>query len=717
MNVEVLLELKIKNLDKTFTYHVPDYLKEKIKIGKRVLAPFGNQKLEGFILKINNEEITYDLKDIIDVIDEDVILNEELLEIGKYISKKTLCTLISCYQTMLPKALKAQNKTKINKRYVTYLKLNEIPKNIKSEKQKQILDLLKDGKKLKTECIKISPSSVKTLLQNNVIHEIKEEEYRLQEETVLKTNKIKLSQEQQNVVDEVLKTKNKFVPYLLHGVTGSGKTEVYMTIIEDIIKSKNVIVLVPEISLTPQFIEKFQNRFGNKIAILHSALSDGERYDEWRKIKKNKVNIVIGARSSVFAPVKNLGLVIIDEEHSQTYKQENNPKYNAIDVALFRAKKNNCPIVLGSATPSIESYTRAKTNVYKLLELKTRVNASLPIVKLVDMKEEIKSGNRVLSNILIEKINERINKNEQVILLLNRRGYTTIATCKNCGYAHNCPNCDIPLIYHKSSNTMRCHYCGYGDKKLENCPICKSKDIIDYGMGTEKLEQIVNETFKNAKTLRMDIDTTSKKGSHKKLIDLFKSGEYNILIGTQMIAKGLDFANVTLVGVINADSTLNIPDFRSGERTFQLLNQVSGRAGRGLLKGEVIIQGFNINNYSIVCASTHNYLSFYEQEMSIRKKLNYPPFCNISKIEVKGKNYEQVYEEATKISKYLSSSKAIILGPSSASMPKINNIYQVQIILKYKNTKDILENLKFIVDKYKSNKNVNIDVDINCLKI
>jgi len=717
MNVEVLLELKIKNLDKTFTYHVPDYLKEKIKIGKRVLAPFGNQKLEGFILKINNEEITYDLKDIIDVIDEDVILNEELLEIGKYISKKTLCTLISCYQTMLPKALKAQNKTKINKRYVTYLKLNEIPKNIKSEKQKQILDLLKEGKKLKTECIKISPSSVKTLLQNNVIHEIKEEEYRLQEETVLKTNKIKLSQEQQNVVDEVLKTKNKFVPYLLHGVTGSGKTEVYMTIIEDIIKSKNVIVLVPEISLTPQFIEKFQNRFGNKIAILHSALSDGERYDEWRKIKKNKVNIVIGARSAVFAPVKNLGLVIIDEEHSQTYKQENNPKYNAIDVALFRAKKNNCSIVLGSATPSIESYTRAKTNVYKLLELKTRVNASLPIVKLVDMKEEIKSGNRVLSNILIEKINERINKNEQVILLLNRRGYTTIATCKNCGYVHNCPNCDIPLIYHKSSNTMRCHYCGYGDKKLENCPICKSKDIIDYGMGTEKLEQIVNETFKNAKTLRMDIDTTSKKGSHKKLIDLFKSGEYNILIGTQMIAKGLDFANVTLVGVINADSTLNIPDFRSGERTFQLLNQVSGRAGRGLLKGEVIIQGFNINNYSIVCASTHNYLSFYEQEMSIRKKLNYPPFCNISKIEVKGKNYEQVYEEATKISKYLSSSKAIILGPSSASMPKINNIYQVQIILKYKNTKDILENLKFIVDKYKSNKNVNIDVDINCLKI
>ena len=264
---------------------------------------------------------------------------------------------------------------------------------------------------------------------------------------------------------------------------------------------------------------------------------------------------------------------------------------------------------------------------------------------------------------------------------------------------------------------MRCHYCGYGDKKLENCPICKSKDIIDYGMGTEKLEQIVNETFKNAKTLRMDIDTTSKKGSHKKLIDLFKSGEYNILIGTQMIAKGLDFANVTLVGVINADSTLNIPDFRSGERTFQLLNQVSGRAGRGLLKGEVIIQGFNINNYSIVCASTHNYLSFYEQEMNIRRKLNYPPFCNISKIEVKGKNYEQVYEEATKISKYLSSSKAIILGPSSASMPKINNIYQVQIILKYKNTKDILENLKFIVDKYKSNKNVNIDVDINCLKI
>lgn len=722
MKVEVLLELQAKNIDKTFTYLVPKEKEKDIIIGKRVLVPFGKKKLEGFILNITNKKVDYNLKNIIEVIDEDVVLNQELLDIGKYISKKTLCNLITCYQTMLPKALKAKSNVNINKKYISYLVLNENNiDNIRSEKQKQIIELLKKGKTLKSKCTKISSSSVKTLLEKNIILEIKEEEYRLIQSEKSLYNKIKLTEEQSKAVSQVLENKNRFVPYLLHGVTGSGKTEVYMEIIQEIIKNKNVIVLVPEISLTPQFIEKFKNRFGNKIAVLHSALSDGERYDEWRKIRNNEVNIVIGARSAIFAPLNNVGLIVIDEEHSQTYKQENNPKYNAIDVAIYRAKKNNCPIVLGSATPSIESYTRAKTNIYKLLELKTRVNASLPVVKLVDMKDEIKKGNKILSDILIEKINDRINKKEQVILLLNRRGYTTITTCKNCGFVYNCPKCDIPLIYHKSSNTVRCHYCGYGDKKIDICPKCGSKDITDYGLGTEKLEQIIKETFNDAKTLRMDIDTTSKKGSHKKLIDEFKNENHNILIGTQMISKGLDFPKVTLVGVINADSTLNIPDFRSGERTFQLLNQVSGRAGRSNLKGEVIIQGFNINNYSIVCASNHDYKTFYEEEMKIRKKLNYPPFCNISKIEIKGKNYDEVFNEASKISKYLNDNKTddsiIILGPSACNIPKINDIYQVQIILKYKNTSHILEILSFILNKYKENKKINVDLDINSLKI
>ncbi len=722
MKVEVLLELKVKNIDKTFTYSVPKNMEKDIKIGKRVLVPFGNKKLEGFILNVTNKNIEYDIKDIIDIIDEEVVLNDELLEIGKYISKKTLCNLITCYQTMLPKALKAKNGTIVNKKYITYLVLNEDYENIKSEKQKQIIQLLKPGKKLKSECVKISASSVKTLIDKNIIKELKEEEYRLKEDVNAEKNKVTLTEEQNKVVNEVLKNKNKFVPYLLHGITGSGKTEVYMEIIENIIKTKNVIVLVPEISLTPQFIEKFRNRFGNKIAVLHSALSDGERYDEWRKIRNNDVNIVIGARSAIFAPINNLGLIIIDEEHSQTYKQENNPRYNAIDVALFRAKKNNCSIILGSATPSIESYTRAKMGIYKLLELKNRVNATLPSVKLIDMKDEIKKGFKILSSDLIEKINDRLNKQEQVILLLNRRGYTTISTCKNCGYVHTCPKCDIPLIYHKSSNTMRCHYCGYGDKKLDRCPNCKSEDIMDYGMGTEKLEKIVNETFENVKTIRMDIDTTSKKGAHKKIIDDFKNKKYDILIGTQMISKGLDFENVTLVGVINADSTLNIPDFRSGERTFQLLNQVSGRAGRGNKNGEVIIQGFNINNYSIVFSSKHDYIGFYNEEMKIRKKLNYPPFCNISKIEVKSKDYKKVFDEAEKIKEYLKEVKKkdrsiIVLGPTASAIPKINEIYQVQIILKYKDTSYILDALKFIVDKYKQNKNVNVSLDINSLRV
>ena len=717
MKVEVLLELKAKNIDKTFTYQVPLNLINQIEIGKRVLVPFGNQKLEGFILNITDEEVGYELKNIIEVIDETSVLTPEMLEIGKYVSKKTLSNLINCYQTMLPKALKAKNGVLINKKYISYLYLVK-EENVKSDFQNQIINLLKEGPQLKSKCNEISTYAVKTLINKNIIEEIKEEEYRLKDETILKYKKLQLTNNQQVIVNEVIDNQKKFIPYLLHGVTGSGKTEVYMNIIENVIHNKQVIVLVPEISLTPQLIDKFKSRFGNNIAVLHSGLNDGERYDEWRKIKNNEVKIIIGARSAVFAPTTNLGLVIIDEEHSQTYKQENNPKYNAIDVALFRCKKNNCPIILGSATPSIESYTRAKQNVYKLLELKTRVNTTMPNVKLIDMKNEIKQGNRILSSILIDKINDRLNKNEQIILLLNRRGYSTITTCKKCGYVQNCPKCDIPLTYHKSSNTMRCHYCGYGTSKLIKCPNCQNTDIMDYGMGTEKLEQIINQIFPNTKTIRMDIDTTSKKGAHKKIVDEFKQEKYNILIGTQMIAKGLDFPKVTLVGVINADATLNIPDFRSGERTFQLLSQVSGRAGRCQLEGEVIIQGFNIDNYSIVCASKHDYIGFYNKEINIRKSLNYPPFCNITKIEIKGSNYEEIFKESTKIVDYLKTAKSlIILGPSSSNLPKINNIYQVQIIIKYKDTAYLLEYLTFIIEKYKINKKINVDIDINCMKV
>jgi len=724
MYIDVLVELKAKKLDKTFTYNVPSILLDKIEVGKRVLVPFGKQRLEGFILSINNNDnFDYEVKDILGVIDEDVIINEEMLGLGKYIQKKTLCTLISAYQTMLPSALKAKRDFVVNKKYESYLTIinDDIVNNIKSDKQRIIYDLVSSSEfVLKKDCTNISNYVVKSFIEKGFIKEVKREVYRTNFDDIKEESNIVLNDEQQYAVSTVT-SGSGFCPYLLHGVTGSGKTEVYMHIIDYYLKlGKEAIVLVPEISLTPQMVLNFRKRFGSNIAILHSRLNDGEKYDEYRKILKGEVSIVIGARSAVFAPFTNLGVIIIDEEHSSTYKQDNTPKYNAIDVAIYRAKKHNCGVVLGSATPSIESYTRCKSGVYKLIELKNRVNKNLPSVKLIDMKDEIKKGNRVFSSELINDINDRLNNNEQVILLLNRRGFSTISSCNNCGFVHKCPNCDIPLVYHKSSNTMRCHYCGYGSSRLISCPECSNKNMLDFGMGTEKLEELVNSTFIGAKVVRMDIDTTTKKGSHEKIINDFKDQKYNILIGTQMIAKGLDFPLVTLVGVINGDASLAIPDFRSGERTYQLLNQVAGRAGRSSIPGKVIIQGFNIDHYSIVMASNHDYIGFYDEEMRIRKMLKYPPYYNLCSIKIKSKYEKNAFEEGNKIVSYLKSnldSSNIILGPSNSNMLKINNIYNIQIIIKYKKTNILIDRLNFISMKYIDNKDIVIDIDLNPYKI
>lgn len=721
MVAEVLVELKAKNIDQTFTYLIND---KKVNIGCRVLVPFGNQKLEGFVLNIKENEITdYKLKEIISVIDEEPVLNEELLELGKYISKKTLSKLISSYQTMLPSALKAKNKLNINKKYVSYLYLNiskeEALKNIKNDKQKEIINLI-DTKLLKSIATKISVSCVNTLIKNNIVKEIKEEQYRLDNKTLKDNNIPILTEEQKNVVDKISKSLNEFEPFLIHGVTGSGKTEVYMHIVSKVIKNnKTAIILVPEISLTPQLVDTFRRRFGSDIAILHSRLSMGEKYDEWRKIERNEIKIVIGARSAIFAPLTNIGLIVIDEEHSDTYKQENDPRYNAKDIALWRCRYHKCPLILGSATPQIESYTRCMTNDYTLCELKNRVNHNLPIVTLIDMKDEMKKGNRILSEMLRKKIEEKLTKNEQVILLLNRRGYTTITTCKNCGFVYKCPYCDIPLTYHKSSNTYRCHYCGYGNRVIYTCPNCQSKDLGSTGIGTEKLEQYISENINNSKAIRMDVDTTSKKGSLEKIINDFRCEKYNILIGTQMIAKGLDFPKVTLVGVVNGDASLNIPNFRSSERTFQLLNQVAGRAGRADLKGEVIIQGYNIDHYSIVYASKHDYQSFYNQELKFRKILKYSPYYNLCSIKIKSKEYVDAFNNGEKIVNYLKQQNlndVIILGPSTGTMPKINNIYIVSIIIKYKKTETIYESLKYIKKIYKTSK-VNVDIDLNPIRM
>lgn len=725
MVCECLVELEHVFIDKTFTYKINKEQLPLLKVGMRVVVPFGKQTLEGFVLKIyENKDVSLEnkLKEIISIVDTYPILNEELLTLGKYISKTTLCSLMTSYQAMLPKALKAKKKVNMTPKYDTYICINygmynnDIKFNASQEK---ILELLKENKKVKKEVLnKISVSSVNTLLKKNILLEEKEENYRY---NLINEEKIKfnLNEEQQKVYKEIFNFINTNETFLLYGVTGSGKTNVYMKVIEDVIKNnKTAILLVPEISLTPQIIKRFTSYFSN-IAVLHSGLSDGEKYDEWRKINEGKVNIVIGARSAIFAPLKNIGVIIIDEEHSQTYKQENNPRYNAIDIAKERCKYHNCPLILGSATPSLESFARAKKNVYKLLELKNRYNNNtMPKVEIIDMNKEFKKASGYFSNALIDQIKETLERKEQVILFLNRRGYSSFLTCSSCGYVEKCPNCDISLTYHKSSNMLRCHYCGYATKRKKLCPKCQ-EEFKDYGIGTEKVEEELKSLIKDAKIIRMDVDTTTTKNAHGKIINSFLEEKYNILVGTQMIAKGLDFPNVTLVGVLNADIGLNFPDFRSSETTFSLLNQVLGRSGRGNKEGKVLIQTFNPEHYAIAYTKNHDYLGFYNEEMKIRKILKYPPYYYICSIKIISKDYNLASKSSYDVVNYLKQNikNEIILGPSVCNVFKLNNNYRFQIIIKYKDVNNILEYLTNIEHHYFNKKDIKVEIDFNPLKL
>ncbi len=727
MYAKVIIEIGVKNVDKMFTYIVSDNMKEDIKVGCRVKVKFGSMLLEGFVLELTNaiDKVDYELKEIIELVDKIPILNKEMLELGKKIQEITLCSLISAYQVMLPKALKASIKTNINTKLIRYavsnrkdMELITYIENTKYEKQREFLKKLIVEKKIRIDKLE---SYLNTLEKNGLIKFIYEEDYRYKFNTNNSDNRVILNSEQEVCVNRVVNSFGISKTFLLYGVTGSGKTEVYMNIIEKVInKGMSAIMLVPEISLTPQIVERFTLRFGDNIAILHSGLSDAEKYDEYRKITMGKVRIVVGARSAIFAPLTNIGVIIIDEEHTATYKQENHPRYHARDIAILRSKYHNCPIVLGSATPSLESFARAMNKNYELLVMKKRANNMLlPDVHIVDMKEEIKRGNYTFSKLLIDKINEKISKGEQVILLLNRRGYSPLIKCSKCGEVEKCPNCDISLTYHKSSDSLRCHYCNYTKKCPSKCMKCGSADIKGIGLGTEKLEQEIMDKFK-ARVIRMDADTTSRKGMHEKIIKEFGEGKYDILLGTQMIAKGLDFPKVTLVGVINADMSLCVPDFRSSERTFQLLSQVSGRAGRGKYPGEVIIQTFNPNHYSIRYAKNHDYLNFYKEEMAIRKQLNYSPYYFITLVRISCKDYEEGFKHANKIKDYLEknlSSDTILLGPTMASMFKINNIYNYQCIIKYKKDLKLKDTLINIDNIYKTNNKVNVEIDVDPIRL
>lgn len=727
MYAEVLIEYPTKKIDKFFTYKIPQELIGFVKVGMKVKVPFNTSVINGFVMNVSDTfESDYELKTIISVIDREVVLNEELMSLGKKISSDTLCPLISAYQTMFPSSLKIKDKTTDYNSYVTYLALAKEKAEIedylihaKPSKQVELLSALLD----KDKVLKKDYSSyvVKALKDKEFIKEEKEQVYRINESEIANVKKYPLNEEQLHAYN-VIKSIKESTTILLEGVTGSGKTEVYLNLIQDVINSgKTAIVLVPEISLTTQIVKRFYNWFGNDVAIFHSALSDGEKYDEYLKVIRGETKIVVGTRSAIFTPLKNIGIIIIDEEHSDTYKQENSPRYNAIEVAKFRSEFHKCPLVLGSATPTLESKARALKGVYQHLLLTKRAGDSiLPTVEIVDMTEEIKKKKFILSTVLEDKIKEKLAKNEQIVILLNRRGYSTTITCSYCGYTYKCPNCDITLTFHKSSNNLRCHYCGYTLIKEEKCPSCGEEALNYLGLGTEKVENYLKETFKEAKIIRMDQDTTIKKGAHEKIINAFKNREYDILLGTQMISKGLDFPYVTLVGILNADSTLNIPDFRSNERTFSLLYQASGRAGRSNLKGEVIIQTFNPDNYVLKCVQNNDFTSFYDYEMNIRRMLKYPPYYYLVSIRVIASDYNEALNNAQKICAYLKNNldkTSIILGPTTASMFKLKNKYRFQIVIKYRFDKELMRVLKYIDDIFINNKSTNVEIDVGPLHI
>ena len=723
MFAEVLVEYTNKAIDKSFIYKIPDILVNELKVGMKVKIPFNNRIINGVVIKIlSNYDANYKLKEIVSITDKNIVLNQELFSLANYLSQVTLCSKMSAIKCLLPSSLKVKNQIHNYNKYNTYIKLTDdldkvaafITNNKRSKKKIEIINYLKENK----VCLKslFTGEALNNLIKLQIVIEFQERIYRLNHSKDSNYKKPILSSEQENAVNTV--NLDNYATYLLHGVTGSGKTEVYMELIDKVLNNKKTaLVLIPEISLTAQLIKRFIRRFGNEVAIFNSHLSEGEKYDEYQKIYNNEVKIVVGTRSAIFTPLKNIGLIVLDEEHSETYKQDSNPRYDTIDIAKYRANYYNCPLVLGSATPSLEAMARAKKGVYKLIEMKNRIGSSLlPQIDIIDMKEEVVKKNFVISSYLDNLIKDRLNKKEQIILLLNRRGYSTIITCSNCGYTYKCPHCDISLTYHKSSNNLRCHYCGYTLIKGDRCPNCLNNSLNFLGIGTEKLENLLKEKYPLARIIRMDVDTTQNKGAHEHIIDAFKNHEYDILLGTQMVSKGLDFPLVTLVGVINADASLNIPDFRSGEKTFALLSQVAGRAGRSNLLGKVVLQTYDPNNPYLQFVKANNYELFYNYEMQFRKKLQYPPYYYLISILVTSKDEILVNKEATKVFNYLKNhidSKSLIYGPTFASVYKINNIYRMQIMIKYRYDNLVYQALKYIDSIYALDKKVNIEICFN----
>ncbi len=731
MYANIIVDISHEKLDKTFQYRIPDELVEKINPGVSVTIPFGggNRKISGFILE-KTDICQYDeskIKSIICVNEKNVPIEGTLINLAWFIKNTYGSTMNQALKTVIPiKQITKDVVKKSVKLIITKDKAKELlltfEKKHATARVRLLNELLQSSQldyDLVVKKLGVSRETIKSMENLGIICINSIKIYRNPVNfSELGEYLIKLNEEQKNVSEAIKNSKS--LVHLIHGITGSGKTEVYMDIIEDTIKKgKQAIVLIPEIALTYQTVMRFYRKFGDRVSIINSRLSAGERYDQFQRAKNGEIDIMIGPRSAVFTPFSNLGLIVIDEEHESTYKSETVPKYHAKEVAIFRAKLSNGKVVLGSATPSIESFFKCEKGIYELHSLNNRaLTNSLANVSIVDMREELHKGNRTMfSGILDELIKDRLNKKEQIMLFINRRGYAGFVSCRSCGIALKCPHCDVGLNLHHNGKLI-CHYCGYEEVMPKLCPKCGSKYIAAFGTGTQKVEEAVKKYYPQARVLRMDMDTTSKKDSHEKILSTFANGEADILIGTQMIVKGHDFPNNTLVGVIAADLSLHTSDYRASERTFDLLTQAAGRAGRSSKKGEVVIQTYSPDEYSIVCAANQDYISFYKREIMYRTLNDYPPVVNLCAILITHEKKEVVDAAATYISNIIMGSYKEIrkIGPADCTVGKISDIYRKVIYIKEKFIDEIIK-VKDDIERQKEENellnNVTIQFDLN----
>jgi len=740
MYANVIVEIAVKQLEKPFTYEVPERLRNDLKIGSIVLIPFGkgNKEIKGYVIDVleNIPKITYELKSINSIV-EGLSVESELIQLAYFIAKRYITTIQLALKSMIPTNQSIKNVTMTNIECI--IDSSQITEHISQLNNPRFIARKKAFQFLLTHPITtfeeisiatgITMSMVKTMAKKGYIQldtiQVYREPYLTDTSSDHLSESLEPTEEQKNCIRQITESvlKKQSDIYLLHGKTGTGKTEVYMQVIETVLKeNKQCIVLIPEIGLTPQTVKRFISRFGHQVGVMHSKLSAGERYDQWTKARDGKIAIMIGPRSAIFAPFQNIGAIIIDESHESTYKSETNPKYHAREIAIKRSSVHNCPLVLGSATPLVENYYKALKGQYKLLKLNQRFGHSNTMqIDIVDMRIELENGNKeIFSNVLKSAIEDRLSHKEQVILFLNRRGFSNFISCRNCGHVLKCENCDIPFTYHSAVERLICHYCGKSIKMVKTCPVCDSKHIKSFGIGTQQVERVLKEMFPYVRVARMDFDTTSKKDGHRIILEAFEKGEQDILIGTQMVAKGHHFENVTLVGVLAADMSLYMNDYRASEKTFQLLNQVSGRAGRGSKPGLSIIQTYTPEHMSIVYAKNDDYEAFYQEEIQLRNLLNYPPFTVLMNMMIQGENEKKVIKIAYRIFDDLTEVcqryQVQIIGPSPSAISKVKNRYRWHIFFKAINYKEIQQVAFYINDikmKYLSDKLINIGVDIN----